>query len=315
VRAKKGSSYVFTERGPEAEQSLNLHDVPEKPVGGQRCPHDGLMLFGIPVCGFCGDPRQQMGHAIMFLARRVSRQIRGCTFTPDDVIGTVALALVINTKQILKAANPTGLATTIAMAAARKLYRHLGGIKSTPVGKMDLGSDEGEPIETTTQKLDYLDGLLRTEEMNEKWRRQCYEGVRTFPGIDVVWNEENFQLLKDAIEEAKLALPTYPINVWTVIDMRLGLSGPDFFWTDIAKMFSKLEPISPKQVSRTYDAGLGVIREHLLRMLVPPMTKAPDVPQAKIGDLSPGAKNILKPTEPATSEGNAEENTEVRVRN
>ncbi len=261
MKAKRGSTLVYTERGFEAERSLDLPE--DKAVGGhagQTCPHGGPLLFGVPVCAYCGDPEEQLGLGILYIARKVSKQVRGVTFDDNDVIGAVAIALHINSGEICRAKNPTALAFLIGLRAARKLYRHPGGIKTfaTEEAGLELAAS-------------------RTE-MSEDWNRQCFEAVRSFPGVDQVWNPANFDLLHRTIEEAKQSLPTEPFDVWKIIDLRLGLTGRDHYWGEIAKMLNEgvEEPISARDLGRIYDFGLASIRAHLVKKLCPIATWAPN---------------------------------------
>lgn len=256
--AKSRSRLVYAPQGPGAKQS----DKPEKQNVGPTCRHGGVIVMGIEACGICNP--EAMGFALVHLARKVSRQFRG--LNPSDVEGAVALALFLQAAEIQRADNPTALANTIAFCAGRKLYRAPGGITAD------------EAVESTPEKLGAL-GKVARYEMAESWRAKCYAAMETFPGLpNVLRNPANYQLIEEAIAEARDSLPTEPVDVWLVVDLRTGYSGlRERNFTEIAKMVSVGgQRITPREVGRAYKDGLAAIKEHIVRRLLPLTTKAPD---------------------------------------
>jgi hypothetical protein len=281
MRAKRRGTYVYTERGPGAKPAPSppspvesvlvttpnqfISNPPPQVVPEATCPHGGVMLGEVFVCGTCGDEQQQIGLALMHVARKIAWQIPVSTATFDDVMMTAALVLVENQKRILSAKNPTGMAIVIGRRAVLKMYRSKS-VKSVAVGKMSL---DGPDFETVTQRLDYLDEPRARAKERAQWAAECYERARTFPGIDLVWNAKNFERIQDAINEGKRELPS---DQWRIIDMRLGLSEGmgEHGWVEISDHFSDAGKNIPEhQVRRSYHAGLAFLKAHLIKTLLP----------------------------------------------
>jgi hypothetical protein len=284
MKAKRRGKLVYTQRGYGAQIKSEpspvtpvlvttptqvIHNPPAPVVPEEVCPHGGLLLGGKPVCGLCGDEEQQIGLAMLHIARKVSYRVPVVSSTKEDVTMTVVLALVANQNRILRAKNPTGLAFFIGKAAAIKMYRNRSA-PSMAVSQMNF--PDGPDLETTSQRLAFLDNQRVQTLADERWAQECYERARVFPGLDLVWNAKNFERLQAAIDEGKRDLPSTPINVWRVIDMRLGLSEgmPEHGWQEIADTISpSWKPIPEHQVRRTFIWGLAFLREHLVKTLVP----------------------------------------------
>jgi hypothetical protein len=281
-KANRHGTLVYTEQGPDAK----LPDQPQQPqqppeyTGSPQqvlhspafppepaCPHGGLLLHNIPVCGHCNP--DALGLAILHIARKVSQQIRLATVAADDIVGVVALALYSNHKNILTAQNPTALAFTIARRAAKKAWLSRS-VNSMAVGWMNGFIDgEGNAIEGTTEKLGYLDGLNQLAELDEKYRR--YLKARELPGLRLLWTDHNFRRLQLAIDEGKRLLPKTPCDVYLLIDMRLGLSEgmAEYGWQEIADQLSpSWDKLSPRRCRDLYDRGLALLRDHIIRALV-----------------------------------------------
>jgi hypothetical protein len=278
---RNGTQWVYSKKAWNAELPV-LREQPDiytgspqevvhspAPPDEQTCPHGGLLLHKIPVCGHCNP--EALGLAILHIARKVSRQIRFATITTDDIFGVVALALYSNHKKILTAQNPTALAFTIAHRAAKKAWLNRS-VSAMAVGGMNgFIDDEGNTIESTTGKLEYLDGLNKIEELDEKYRYKCYLKARTLPGLGLLWTDENFRRLRLAIDEGKRLLPKKPCDVWLLIDMRLGLSEgmEEYGWQEIADRLSPTwDKLSPRRCRDLYDCGLGSLRNHIILALV-----------------------------------------------
>jgi hypothetical protein len=283
MRAKRhGTQWVHTERGfgaklpdpQQPEQPYLYTGAPQEVIrvpalpGEPTCPHGGLLLHKVPVCGHCNP--HALGLAILHIARKVSQQIRYATITPEDIVGVVALALYSNHKKILTAQNPTALAFTIARRAAKKAWLNRS-VNAMAVGGMDFKDDDGNAIEGTTGKLEHLDGLNQLAELDEKYRRECYLKAHTLPGLDLLWNDANFRRLQLAIDDGKRLLPKNPCDVWLLIDMRLGLSEgmAEYGWQEIADQLSPpWDKLSPRRCRDLYDRALGLLRDHIIRSLV-----------------------------------------------
>jgi len=143
-----------------------------------------------------------------------------------------------------------------------------------PVGMMKFGSpgDDSDPLETTSQRLEYFDAIRQISEQKEDWGRQCYERAREFPGLNLVWTEENFNRLQRAIDSGRRKLPKRPFDAWLVIDMRLGLSEEmkEHGWQEIANHFSSpWKRMTPRQAKYAYDTALTFLKSHLIKTLVP----------------------------------------------
>jgi len=298
MRAKRnGSTYVYTQPASgafvredtpaevEAIPVTTPQDVIHNPLSAvipeRVCPHGGVYFHDMCVCGVCGgDDDNLFGLAVMHVARKTAYKVpvTSDVFTFDDVVMTCATALVANRKRILTAKNPTALAFTIAHRAALKLYRSRS-VKTMAVGRMKFESgEETQHLETTTQRLEYLDALRQYSEEQEQWARQCYERARVFPGLNLMWTAENFDRLQEAIESGRRQLPLHPFDVWRVIDMRLGLSEgmEEHSWKDLASSVSRPwdhVTVTARQAKYAYDSGLKFLKVHLMRTLVPDTEK------------------------------------------
>lgn len=292
MRAKRRGRLVYTERGPGAKikpapspttpvlvtaprQVIEL--APPQLVPEEACPHGGLFLHDVPVCGICSDG-EQIGLALLHIARKLSYKIPVASATPEDVMMVSVLAMVANQKKILSAREPGALAHTIGKRAVLKMYRPKS-LVAIAVGKMKLYDDEDTKLEQTSQKLEFLDQQRVLAEQDEQWAAECYERARTFPGIDLVWTAKNFERLQEAIEDGKRDLPSTPIDQWRVIDMRLGLSEgmKEHGWQEIADVIApSWKPIPEHQVRRAYHAGLAFLKTHLIKTLVPDKNVIPN---------------------------------------
>jgi hypothetical protein len=282
MRAKRRGRLVYTERGPGAEikptpsplvpvlvtaRNQVIYNPPAVVVPEEVCPHGGLLLHDVPVCGICSNGgEEQIGLALMFIARKTSYHIPVASASRDDVMMVAALALVANGHRVLKAKNPTGMAFTIAKRAVLKMYRNRS-VQS--MGESQMNLPDVPELETSTQRLDFLTNKHEKKEMYAAWVGECYERVRIFPGIGLMWTAKNLKRLQEAIEEGKRDLPS---QHWRIIDMRLGLSEgmKEHKWTEIADIISpSWKPIPEHQVRRAYHAGLDFLREHLVKTLMP----------------------------------------------
>jgi hypothetical protein len=169
MRAKRRGTYVYTEPGFGA----GIEIVPAAVAVDDACPHGGFRIGNVLVCGKCGDSEHQLGLAILYIAKKVAYQVTGKTFTTDDVIGSVSLALVLNRDRILKANNPGALAYVIGRRAALRFYRPGRSAPTIAVSQMNLPEDDGdrESLETTSQRLEFLAGRASYE---EEWREVLY---------------------------------------------------------------------------------------------------------------------------------------------
>jgi hypothetical protein len=259
MRAKRRGTYVYTEPGG---YGAGIETVSTTVTVGDACPHGGFRIGKVLVCGECGDSEHQLGLAILYIAKKVAYQVTGKTFTANDVIGGVSLALVLNRDRILKANNPGALAFVIGRRAALRLYRPGRSVPTIAVSQMNLPEDDGdgESLETTSQRLEFLAGRTSYE---EEWR-EVYSGRgRTFPGLDLVMNPANFLLLQRVIEEARQRIP---LDTWRVIDLRLDLD--DFGECLTWRAISKLTPYKTNDLPEIYRQGLAVIHDHIVKRLI-----------------------------------------------
>jgi hypothetical protein len=285
MRARSRGRLVFTKRGHGAEikpETLSppvpllttpteiILNPPAAAMSESVCPHGGVMLGDIFVCGICGG-EDQIGLGLMHIARMISWKIPVATATWEDVMMTAVLAMIPNQKKILSARNPSGLAYRIGQRAVFKMYRPKS-VLAFPVGKMKLYDENGGKLETSTQKLEFLDQQRVRDEEQEQWAADCYERSRTFPALNLVWTERNFQRLQEAIDDARKELPTTPVSWWMVLDMRLGYSQGmgEHGWQEIASTLSPpWKPISERAVRRIHQAALDQMRISLVNKLLP----------------------------------------------
>jgi hypothetical protein len=268
MRAKRRGTYVYTEPGGHG---AGIETVSTTVTVGDACPHGGFRIGKVLVCGECGDSEHQLGLAILYIAKKVAYQVTGKTFTANDVIGGVSLALVLNRDRILKANNPGALAYVIGRRAALRLYRSGRSVPTVAVSQMNLpeNDNDGESLETTTQRLEYLYGTnVVQRELEEEWREVCSGRGRTFPGLDLVMNQANLLLLRRVIEEARQRIT---LDTWHVIELRLDLDdfGECLTWREI----SKLTPYKMNDLPEIYRQGLAVIHDHIVkRLMTKPLT-------------------------------------------
>jgi hypothetical protein len=264
MRAKRKGRWVFTERNYFADRLDIPPDLSADAVEGTACEHGGFLIGNVLVCGKCGDESEQLGHAVLYLAHRISHKVTGKSFTSDDVVGTVALALVLNQKRILGAENPGGMAYTIGLRAARKLYRNGKSVLAQAEGKLKLPSEvkEGNKLVTTAQRLEHLDQHNVEKGLQREWAENSYSRVKTFPHLDLVMNAANLLLLQRAVEEAKRNLP---LHVWRVIDLRLGLEDDEpRTWRQI----SKVTPFKFNDLPDVYARGLATMKPYIITKLI-----------------------------------------------
>jgi len=232
------------------------------------CSHGGVLLGDMPVCGICSDG-EQIGLALMHLARKLSYHIPVASALPEDVMMTAVLAMVANQKKILFAKEPGALAWTIGKRAVWKMYRPKS-VQSLAESQMSL--PEGPDLETSSQRLTFLDNKRTQRELDREWMEQCYERARTFPGLNLVWNTKNFQRLQEALDEARCELPSTPVDYWRVVDMRLGYSKGmrEHAWQEIADTVApSWKPVKEWQVRRMYQDALALMRDSLVEKLLP----------------------------------------------
>jgi hypothetical protein len=285
MKAKRRGTLVYTSRGPGAEIKPEaaspslvptlvttpnevIHNPPTAVVPEAICPNGGVLIGDEPVCGICSDG-EQIGLALLHLSRKLSHVIPVRSSTPEDVMMVAVLAMVANQKKILAAREPGALAWTIGKRAVQKMYRP----KSAPsMGESQMTLPDIPEMETSFQRLDFLDNPRVQRELDREWMESCYERARTFPGLNLVWNAKNFDRLQEAIDEARRELPTEPINYWFVVDMRLGYSKGmgEHGWQEIADTLApSWKRIGEWQVRRIYSAALARMRDSLVQKLLP----------------------------------------------
>jgi hypothetical protein len=247
------------------------------PKPERTCPHGGIYLGSTALCAECEqtDVDELFGLAVQHTARKAAQKIRVVTSTMDDCFMTAVLALVHpkNRMRILKANSPDAMAYRIAEKAIMKLFRSRSA-KAMPVGWMEFSDDENvadDKTETTSQRIEALDGMIQVQEEKQKWANACYERARVFPGIGLLWTEKNLNRLQIVLDEAKKLLATKPYSLWMVINMRLGLSEGmiEHKWEDIAEQVSTWKPLTVRQVKYAYEQGLRSMKAHLVNTLMP----------------------------------------------
>jgi len=268
------------------------------------CPHNGIYFGGVAICGEClrdrrgkGVDEKQLaqetenlfGLAVLHTCNRVARKNLVRSVPLDDCVMTAALALVNpkSKKQILTAKNPEAMAYTIAKRAIQKLYRGGKSVKSLAVSQIAVANDEGQDLsvsdaigllaEPQWQKGDRaaFNSVKMTRKVYDAWAERCYERVRVFPGIKLLWTDENLNRLRMVLDEAKKLLPTRPFSHWIVISMKIGYDMPAHTWSQIAEQVSpSWKRLTERQVQYAYNEGLKMMKTHLLSKLLPVPEKA-----------------------------------------
>ena len=285
MRAKSRGRLVYTRRGHGAEiepppsppvsvtvttPNTVILNLPAPVVSESVCPHGGSLLGNVFVCGVCSNG-EQIGLGLMHIARMIAWKIPVATAPWEDVMMTAVLAMLPSQKKILSARNPSGLAYTIGLRAVLKMYRHKS-VLSFPVGKMKMRDEDGGKLETTTEKLEFLNQQRVRDEEQAAWAAECYERARTFPALNLVWNEKSFLRLQEALDEARRELPSQPVSYWRVVDMRLGYSQGmgEHGWQEIADHVSPpWKPISERTIRRIYQDALDRMRVSMVKKLLP----------------------------------------------
>jgi hypothetical protein len=239
------------------------------------CPHGGIHLGKIIVCAECGraDADELFGLAILYMAHRAARRVFVATNEMDDCVMTAVMAL--NTPksrtEILRAKEPDAMAMTIAKRAIIKMYRRGRSVQSMPVGWMNFPLQSDKEEASTNTRLGVLGDAISASEAKQKWQEACYERVRTFPGIGLLWNEKNLNRIQIVLDEAKRGLQTTPFSVWKIISMRLGLGEgmKEHDWREIAEQVSSWKTVNERQVRYAYQQGLQYMKSHLINSLMP----------------------------------------------
>jgi hypothetical protein len=272
------------------------------------CPHSGIFIGGTLICVEClceripdkaqraEEEQRLFGVAVLAICKQAAFKNKLASIPVEDCLMTAALELIRpqNQKKILAAEtkNPGGLAYTIATRAIQKLYRRKS-VADLSVGQMNFGS--GDEDFSVSSRLDYLHGIRRfgtnqdiggtpdsstgvasdsvlVSEEQIEWAACCYQRVRVFPGIKLLWTDENLKRLRVVLDEAKAILPTKPFSVWLIIDMKIGFSQgmTQYTWEEIAKQVSSSwKPVTERQVRYAYDQGLAAMKAHLISKLLP----------------------------------------------
>ncbi len=272
------------------------------------CPHSGIFIGGTLICAEClheripdkeqraEEEQRLLGIAVLAICKQAAFRNKLSSVLVEDCLMTAVLELIRpqNQRKILaaEAKNPGGLAYTIASRAIQKLYRRKS-VADLSVGQMNFGS--GDEDFSVSSRLDYLHGISRfgtnqdsggtsdsstgvagdsvlVSEEQIEWAAYCYERVRVFPGIKLLWTDENLKRLRIVLDEAKAILPTKPFSVWLIIDMKIGFSQgmTQYTWEEIAKQVSSSwKPVTERQVRYAYDQGLAVMKAHLISKLLP----------------------------------------------
>jgi hypothetical protein len=290
MKARRRGTLVHTEQGPGAipkPQPISVESVPVDVTGAEIsvlqprtastpkpervCPHGGIYLGTIAVCGECGqaDVEELFGLAVINLCARVARKHYVPFSSQDDNFMVAAAALVEpkNRKKIISANTPDAMAYRIAEYAILKTFRRTRSVRLSTVGGMNFDDDL-----STSKRLEVIskNEVLRQEA--DEWSQACYERVRTIPGIGVLWTDANFTRLQVAIDEAKKELATRPFSVWMVIAMKLGIGeGMDEYeWSEIAEHFADSGvSLNVRQCKYAYDKGLESMKNHILNSMMP----------------------------------------------
>ncbi len=237
------------------------------------CPHGGIYLGGLAICGECEQTNVDdlFGLAVLYIAGIAARKVRVVTSTIDDCTMVAIMALIEpkNRARILKAKEPDALAMTIAQRAIMRAYRR---ITPTLVSQMSFPGDNTNKELETSERLEVLDAETEIQKEKQAWANAYYQRAHVFPGIGLLWTAANLNRLQIILDEAKRALPTKPFSVWMVINMRLGL-GEDMrehSWQEITENVPPAwKNITERQVRYAYQEGLKSIKAHLINSRCP----------------------------------------------
>jgi hypothetical protein len=286
------------------------------PAPPDHCPHGGIRLGDTLVCARCTAENEDVlfGLAVLYVARKAARYTKISMSTFQDDVGTAAAAIVQYKNKILTAENPTGMAITIAKRAIRKSYRSTS-VPSSAVGTWDFkGHGEegtgtgtasgsggvGHENATLTQRLETMQAMFLPLEFEDSKtipeygstallnpanedkiyrssEERAYNRMREFPGIHLLWNDQNFNRLCDAIADFADQNP----DVWNVIDLRIAFTrsldeiqenGEEnatevkgLSWPKIAKKLN----INERQARYKYTQGCRLLRDYILKTLLP----------------------------------------------
>ena len=296
MKAKRRGRLVHTIRGPGArvpepqpvpviaptvdvtgtEISVLIPRAAPIPKPERMCPHGGIILGGITICVECDRTNNQdnlFGLAVLHVCRKAAMKVRVATSTIDDAMMTAVMALIApkNRMSVLRAKEPDAMAMLIAKRAIMRMYRRGRSVQSIPVAWMHFPLQPDKEEASTNTRLSELSDRLVVSEDAQRWQQACYERVRTFPGIGLLWNNKNLNWLQIVLDEAKRGLQTTPFSVWTIISMRLGLGEGmnEHDWQEIADQVSSWKTVNERQVRYAYQQGLQFMRVHILNSLVP----------------------------------------------
>jgi hypothetical protein len=269
-----------------------------------HCPHSKICLGKKFICSECSHENEAVlfGAAVLDVARMAAQRVNIFSNTFQDDIGTAAAAMVQYKDKILTADNPTGMAITIATRAINKIYSKIKSVRDEAVGTWNFEKHEGNENVQLSERLEFLEGKLRPhdgtaipdripsssatarvmrvlagdEEPAERTKIyepdfvDAYKRMREFPGIHLLWNDQNRNLLFNAIQDFAEMYPDF----FNVIDLRLAFirnlqktaeNGENadnvkgFSWPEIA---GKLN-INERQARYKYTEGCRLMRSYL----------------------------------------------------
>lgn len=302
MRASRRGSFVYTERGPSARlekpripvtfyeslpadvqqptRDANLPIRLEKP-----CPHGGIFINGIPRCGLCfqqksdGSPEESFDLFIMSLygvCEKVAKkhwQWAGSISLQDRWHHMIcALLEPKNLRQLLAAKKPENLAYSIAQRRLIDLQRSPVYWKEWNVSQLNFENQSLDNDDNKVSNEERLDNLNARSNLSQEWAQECYERARIFPGVNLLWTQENLQRLRIVLDEAQRRLPTYPFSASMAIKLHIGFypETGKYTFEDVARWASEGGKIvTPRQARYAIQNGLNDMKRHLLRTLVP----------------------------------------------
>ncbi len=319
MRAKSKSKYVYTAKGydPEYEKLDNIVPLSVAPTGAtpvpadismaKLCPHDGQYLKGIPMCAIClNDPLNGFSNSDKWLAfvkmlndvcsivawKKGHRDFKAIPV--GDRKSICFLAIWKNLTQILEAKNPLAYAHVVADRAliGEERKRNNWNERNSTGLKLPAFDREGnQQLQTTTDRLEFLDAAARERNLNPDWYQfdEGDVGVRIFPGAKLLWTPENVERLMFLANEAMNKLPSWPFNCAEAIRYRSGYrGGKGCSWPQLAEMFNDPahgRPVTERQVRYGVLNGLDKIRRHIFHRLTPDLGEIIDRNTLKINGL------------------------------
>jgi hypothetical protein len=310
--ARRGSHRkIYATRGYEAEiKETTPFGVEEKPPKDtavpvpavEVCQHGGEIVNGIPRCGNCfKQPNSDFTaeesfvvflDSLMDVCKRVvcKENHRDYRFMSKEQKIAHCFGAITDAKHLLKifkADKPNGMAYTIADRRLMDWYRskaykdeqragHLCVSQLTfPDGRWEWGGG----LDTDSARLEYIDTKKQAAEAALDRALFERESYRYFPGVTLLWTEENIRRLMNLVSEAMSKLPHGDFSWSILIKLRSeafggssrGFNGKPQTWPELAEWASDCQgkKVSEKAVRYAFEKGTALIRAHILKHLTP----------------------------------------------